>query len=557
VARSTDGGRTWADLSKPLNILSIYETPLPSAPLTAPGGRLLALEETWDDQVSHNGAIVFLSDNGVQWHAATAVPLSWASPRGSLPDARHVVLSPMAPDRIYAVRWSPIGAQAPVVSWSDDGATWHDGGTPPNEAEYGGADTISLVADPLHRDTVYANAIPAYLLPDDLKRPAITGVARSDDAGSTWQTVTSPTESPALDTFRVELDPHERGLLVGRTDDPSIPANRRYLSADAGRTWRTSVCPGAAGDACPRFTVDNVFGAGASYAVYDDGIYVFHGAGPAEHRLALSTRLPVAATRLQDIAAGGRMGDPIYLLASGGTGTQAAPVDGLLYRSDDGGRSWHQLAAGILPTLVPASRAAGTLFVPQTHHSVGRPFVALYRRLGLLMTGYPITEVYLEGRTLTQDFERVRMELSNGHATLAPLGQQELRNLPQTIAFYGGCLDDPNDPFNQATPEPSTATSRYFPQTHRAVQGDLLRFWQSHGGPATLGLPITRVVTADNGDGSNRAYEMQWFQNMRLERHPELHNRRYAILPGLLGKEVLYQQGWLPAYTGGITCPMN
>ena len=73
-----------------------------------------------------------------------------------------------------------------------------------------------------------------------------------------------------------------------------------------------------------------------------------------------------------------------------------------------------------------------------------------------------------------------------------------------------------------------------------------MRFWQTHGGLDVFGAPITEVVREQNGDGSGREYDMQWFEKARLERHPETHNPRYAILLGLLGKEYLRGRHWAP-----------
>jgi hypothetical protein len=88
--------------------------------------------------------------------------------------------------------------------------------------------------------------------------------------------------------------------------------------------------------------VDNVFGAGAAYAFINNGIYCFHGSGPAEARLRRSAPLPVRVGDLLEVQAGTRPGDPIYLLGKGTRGT----MTGLLYRSTDGGKSWHRLLDG-------------------------------------------------------------------------------------------------------------------------------------------------------------------------------------------------------------------
>ena len=155
----------------------------------------------------------------------------------------------------------------------------------------------------------------------------------------------TPTASPPLHTFVVSTDTHEGSLLVGQAQDRGVPADRRYLSADEGRTWRVATCPGDLHGVCPAFTVDNVFGAGASYAFIDNGIYRFHGGGPALARLALSDRLPFTTTTLLAVGAGQQAGAPVYALVNAARG----PLHGLLYRSTDGGHTWHRLLAGAFP----------------------------------------------------------------------------------------------------------------------------------------------------------------------------------------------------------------
>ena len=52
----------------------------------------------------------------------------------------------------------------------------------------------------------------------------------SEDVGPHWSRVMTPTASPPLHTFRVSTDAHEGTALVRRTDDPNVPADRRYLA---------------------------------------------------------------------------------------------------------------------------------------------------------------------------------------------------------------------------------------------------------------------------------------------------------------------------------------
>jgi hypothetical protein len=204
-----------------------------------------------------------------------------------------------------------------------------------------------LVADPRRLNTVYLNAAPDY---SDLTAHTSRYVARSDDAGLTWTLVTTPTMMPALTTFAVSSDPHVGAVLVGQTLDKGVPADRRWLSINEGHTWATTNCPGDVAGVCPRFTVDNVFGAGSSYGFVRNGVYRFQGGHPATQKLTLSSPLPFRTDQLFAVGAGTHAGDPIYLLGRGGHGQ----VHGLLYRSLDEGKSWQMMSLILLAHLTPA-----------------------------------------------------------------------------------------------------------------------------------------------------------------------------------------------------------
>jgi hypothetical protein len=241
-----------------------------------------------------------------------------------------------------------------------------------------------------------------------------------------------------------------------------------------------------------------------------------------------------------DADAGTRQGDSIYLLVRG----PGRPGSTLLYRSTDAGRSWQQLAAAVLPTLAPPRTAPGTLLVPARRHSVAAPFVATYRRLGLQVIGSPLTEAHEEGDTLIQVFAHLRLELRGGRVVVGALGRdvfltQVYRGVsgdPALAAYRGGG--------GGVSTIPNSATARYFPSTHHTLRGDLLRFWQQHGGIAVFGAPISEVVRDENRGGSGRRDQMQYFENARLERHPENKDPRHAIEVGALGEQWLADQGW-------------
>ena len=263
----------------------------------------------------------------------------------------QVAISPLKPYRWYGVQsdfQSPDsggGCFSTVGVSIDTGRRWREASTPPDIApmandshsatdKSGSNEVNSLVADPTRANTVYANYT-------DCDYNSTSLVASSQDGGVNWTMLSVP---DGLQTFVVHTDSHEPGLLVGTTEDQGIPADRIYLSRDQGQTWSASTCPGQLHGICPIAVVDNVFGAGQSYAFLQSGIYAFKRSGPARARLAISTRLPVPASRIDDARAGSHLGDPIYLLGNTADGNHT-----YLYRSTNSGVTWKALPVRTLP----------------------------------------------------------------------------------------------------------------------------------------------------------------------------------------------------------------
>jgi hypothetical protein len=76
---------------------------------------------------------------------------------------------------------------------------------------------------------------------------------------------------------------------------------------------------------------------------------------------------------------------------------------------------------------------------------------------------------------------------------------------------------------------------RTFPETGQQVCGLFLRYWDSHGGLAQQGLPITgelREVSQTDG----RTYFVQYFERAIFEWHPEKSGTPYEVLLSLLGR---------------------
>ncbi len=535
--RSTDGGATWDDLSRRLGDDTNTGTvangdSYTGPPVSTPDDRHLVLQSGFGYGRHFQTYLRASSDGGVSWGYA-ADPVSVGSGNGGV---EALATSPATPGRLYALAMDEPDNGTPsfTVSASDDGAgVWLGNGKdlpdPPLCCS-------ELVADPgqagiLYVQSTYGSngALPLY---------------RGAYDGGGWTPLPVPFHLHSLD---VAADPHEGTALLATTQDKGVPSDRRYLSHDQGTTWSVTTCPGDAAGACPAFTLDGVFGAGASYAFVRDGVYRFHGGGQAEARLGVSGHLPVHTAALAAVAGGTHAGDPVYLLAAGVRGDQT----GLLYRSTDAGATWRVLPLlPVLPGHTAPSTAPGALFVAAAHHSVAAPFVATYRRLGLQGVGLPVTEAYTQNEALQQDFEHLRLVLRGGRVVAGDLGTQvttvDAAALAKETDPSSSTLPYDAGAFTPLRPSSSTANHLYVPQTRHTIGGALLRYWTAHGGLGTFGAPISEPFAAVNGDGSGRTYTMQWFQNARLELHPEIRNPRYSILEGLIGNELLRWRGELP-----------
>lgn len=76
-----------------------------------------------------------------------------------------------------------------------------------------------------------------------------------------------------------------------------------------------------------------------------------------------------------------------------------------------------------------------------------------------------------------------------------------------------------------------------FSQTGKQVCGRFLEYWQTNGGLAQQGLPLTDAFQEKN-DANGTTYTVQYFERAVFEAHPE-NQRPYDVLLSLLGGEKL------------------
>ena len=106
------------------------------------------------------------------------------------------------------------------------------------------------------------------------------------------------------------------------------------------------------------------------------------------------------------------------------------------------------------------------------------------------------------------------------------------------VLVVGGFVDQatgalPTPPAELYTGSP--APEACFAETGRCVRGPFLTYWQQHGGLAINGYPLSDEFVEVLEDG--RAYQVQYFERVRLEYHPE-NAPPYDILLGQFGRRI-------------------
>jgi hypothetical protein len=84
------------------------------------------------------------------------------------------------------------------------------------------------------------------------------------------------------------------------------------------------------------------------------------------------------------------------------------------------------------------------------------------------------------------------------------------------------------------------AGCRFFRETQFNLCEPFLSYWQANGGLKRFGYPITRM-RQETLEG--REYTVQYFERRRMELHPENAGTPYAVMLGLLGRDVYANVG--------------
>ncbi len=109
-------------------------------------------------------------------------------------------------------------------------------------------------------------------------------------------------------------------------------------------------------------------------------------------------------------------------------------------------------------------------------------------------------------------------------------------------------------PYMKATITVVAANSRTFAETGQTIQGRFLSYWDTHGGVALNGYPISGEMMATLEDG--KPYLVQYFERVRLEYHPE-NAAPNDVLLGQFGRQLHPADAPVAARAGATFFPQT
>ncbi|MCL5257269.1 MAG: cellulase family glycosylhydrolase [Chloroflexi bacterium] len=181
----------------------------------------------------------------------------------------------------------------------------------------------------------------------------------------------------------------------------------------------------------------------------------------------------------------------------------------------------------------------GMIYFPETGHDLKtgmRDFWLLEG--GESVFGKPLSEQLLEGDKVVQYFEKVRIERDKDLNLKQYEGWPKKKMLEAVfrVSPIGSELEDGK--FAPLPVAPTDSSVLFFKTTGHSIEGAFLRYWEANGGEQIFGKPISEEVTeVSPTDGVSRT--VQYFENARLEYHPEKQGTPDEIQTGPLGREYL------------------
>jgi hypothetical protein len=179
-------------------------------------------------------------------------------------------------------------------------------------------------------------------------------------------------------------------------------------------------------------------------------------------------------------------------------------------------------------------QSTNLVYFPETGQVIAPEFATYWKEKGGLgRFGYPVSRPVKVDGYLSQFFERAVFEHhpeykgTESEVLLRLLGNELTR-------------DKKFDKVDLSSVPPDRA---YCPETGHSLGGVFLQYWQSTGGLAVYGYPISEeVVEVSPTDG--KEYLVQYFERNRFELHPEAAGTPFEVQLGLLGANLLKLDMW-------------
>jgi hypothetical protein len=188
------------------------------------------------------------------------------------------------------------------------------------------------------------------------------------------------------------------------------------------------------------------------------------------------------------------------------------------------------LAAAASTLLPPTATASASRLFPQTGHTVQGAFLDYWdQHGGVAQFGYPLIEEVsaispLDGRSyMVQYFERAEFEAHPENQPPYDILLSQLGRFRYQARYPTGALNQHPNPDAPLT----------YSATGHTIGGAVRRYWESHGGLATLGYPLSDEFQ-ESSDLDGRSYIVQYFERAVLEYHPE-NKPPYDVLPAQIG----------------------
>ncbi len=189
------------------------------------------------------------------------------------------------------------------------------------------------------------------------------------------------------------------------------------------------------------------------------------------------------------------------------------------------------IAAAPISAGQPSYAQANSRAFPETGKTVRDKFLAYWdTHGGLAQQGYPISDEMREvsdtdGKSYTvQYFERAVFELHPENQPPNDVLLSLLGNFLYKQKYPGGAQAQRANPNNP----------RQFTETGKSVGGKFRAYWESHGGLAQQGYPISEEFQEKN-DLDSKTYTVQYFERAVFEMHTE-NQPPYDVLLSQLGR---------------------